>query len=247
MGTSQLLSVPYALYAEKAGSVAGGGGSDADFIKLRSEVDNLKLLMGIAPIVSDIDGNDYHTVGIGTQVWMAENLKTTKLNDGTAIPWNTQTTSWSSQTGQLAYTWYNHDEGFKIIYGGLYDWYVVNTGKACPIGWRVPTEADWTKLFDYLGGPGQAGGKMKETSDAGRWFAPNYGADNSSGFTAMAGGYIPDADGFEQMNKYGYYWSATELNEWNAYSKRLDYDQGDVKQQYEQKVSGLSIRCMKDQ
>ena len=96
-------------------------------------------------LVKDTDGNVYHTVTIGTQVWMKENLKTTKYNDGTPIPLVAESKAWGNLSTP-AYCW------FKTKYGALYNWYTVNTGKLCPLGWHVPTDAEWTKLITYLGG-----------------------------------------------------------------------------------------------
>ena len=98
--------------------------------------------------VTDKDDNVYHTVTIGTQTWMAENLKTTKYNDGTAIPLVTDSTAWTSLLTP-AYCWYNYDATtYKNTYGALYNWYAVNTGKLAPIGWHVATDAEWTTLTD---------------------------------------------------------------------------------------------------
>ena len=110
------------------------------------------------PNVVDIDGNVYHTVTIGTQVWMVENLKTTKYNDGTAIPLVTDNTAWGALTTP-GYCWYNNDSAtYKNTYGALYNWYAVNTGKLAPTGWHVPTDSEWTVLTTYLGGQSVAGG-----------------------------------------------------------------------------------------
>jgi len=114
-----------------------------------------------ASTVKDIDGNEYPTVVIGEQEWMAENLKTTRFNDGTSIPLVTDELKWN-RTFSPAYTWYNNDKDqYKDAYGALYNWYAVNTEKLCPQGWHVPTEAEWSILTDYLGGKTIAGGKMK--------------------------------------------------------------------------------------
>ena len=142
--------------------------------------------------VTDIDSNVYHTVTIGTQVWMVENLKTTRYNDGQEIPLVTDTVSWENLTSP-GYSWFNNDTVFKKSYGALYNWYTVNTGKLAPAGWHVPTLTEWNTLAAFLGGNTTAGGKMKSTgtieSDTGLWYSPNTNATNSSGFTAIPGGY----------------------------------------------------------
>jgi len=140
-------------------------------------------------IVKDADGNIYHTVTIGTQVWMAEDLKTTRYNDGTPIPYVTDTVEWGSLHSG-AYCWANNDESNKTVYGALYNWYTTNTGKLCPTGWHVSSNNDWETLINYCGGWEIAGGKLKEAGTA-HWDAPNVGATNEFGFTALpAGGRV---------------------------------------------------------
>ena len=96
--------------------------------------------------------NEYHTVIIGNQTWMVENLKVTEYNDGTAIPLVESNSDWWNRT-TAAYSWNENDEAkYKDSYGALYNWYAVNTGKLCPAGWHVPTDAEWTELIRYLGG-----------------------------------------------------------------------------------------------
>ena len=139
------------------------------------------------PTVTDRDGNSYNTVTIGSQTWMTENLRVTRLNDNTPIQLVTSNSSWASMTTP-AYCWYNNDEAAnKNIYGGLYNWYAVNTGKLCPSGWHVPSHQEFTVLRDYLGGATAAGGKLKEVGLT-HWKSPNTGATDSSGFTAVPSG-----------------------------------------------------------
>lgn len=134
-----------------------------------------------------IDGDVYRTDTIGSQVWMVENLKTTKYNDGSSIPNVTDNTTWNGlNTG--AYCWYNSDISNKKPYGALYNWYTLNTGKLAPYGWHVPTDVEWESLIDHLGGESVAGGKLKESGTT-HWQTPNIGATNESGFTAVPGGF----------------------------------------------------------
>ena len=144
---------------------------------------------GPAPIVTgtmtDIEGNVYPTVIIGKQEWMAANLKTTTYNDGTPIPQVTDASAWSSILLGGAYSWYDNDLANKEVYGALYNWSTVETGKLCPTGWDVPVSENWGALTDYLGGKdalGQnldgkvvAGGKLKEKGTL-HWQSPNTGA-----------------------------------------------------------------------
>jgi uncharacterized protein (TIGR02145 family) len=113
-------------------------------------------------IVTDKDGNVYHTITIGTQVWMVENLKTTKYNDGTDIPLVKDSATWANLTTP-GYCWlYNDQTTYINTTGALYNWYAVNTGKLAPIGWHVPSDSDFIALTKYLGGENTAGGKLKE-------------------------------------------------------------------------------------
>jgi uncharacterized protein (TIGR02145 family) len=144
-------------------------------------------------IVKDIDGNVYTAITIGTQIWMGENLKTTRYNDKTEIPNVVSNVLWQELTSG-AYSWYDHDEStYKKAYGGLYNWYAANSGKLCPVGWRLPTPEDWTTLSDFLGGDEIAGGKLKETGTT-HWSSPNTGATNETGFTGLPTG-LRESDG----------------------------------------------------
>jgi uncharacterized protein (TIGR02145 family) len=112
----------------------------------------LSLTVLQAQNVTDIEGNDYTTVTIGTQTWMGENLKTTKLTDGESIPKITDNAAWPN-LATPAYCWYNNDEtAHKKIYGALYNWYTVNTGKLCPTGWHIPSDDEWKTMIAFLGG-----------------------------------------------------------------------------------------------
>jgi uncharacterized protein (TIGR02145 family) len=161
--------------------------------------------------IADIDGNIYKVVTIGTQVWMAENLKTTKFKNGDDIPEITNSNTWFTlKTG--AYCNYDNLPGYKDIYGLYYNFYaVVDSKKLCPSGWHMPTDAEWTTLIESLGGKEFAGEKLKETGTA-HWDGPNI-ATNSSGFSARGGGHRSggnDGSGaFEGMKGYGIFWTST--------------------------------------
>jgi len=140
-----------------------------------------------AQTLKDIEGNVYPTVNIGTQVWMAENLKTTKYNDGMAMPLVSDNNAWEALKTP-GYCWYNNDAAAnKNRFGALYNWYTVNTKKLCPAGWHVPNDKEWTTLRTYLGGEEIAGGKLKETGTT-HWTSPNTDATNQTEFTALPGG-----------------------------------------------------------
>jgi len=197
--------------------------------------------------VTDIDGNIYHTVIIGNQTWMVENLKTTKYNDGTTIPLITDNAMWATLNAP-AYCWYNTETMIdKNIYGALYNWYAVKTGKLCPVGWHVPTDMEWDILINYLGGECVAGGKLKEKGTT-HWFDENVGASNSSGFTALAGGYRECSGQFYEIGLVGKWWTLTKnidhLN--HAYYLMAFNDDPTIIKSYSSFKYGFSIRCIKD-
>jgi uncharacterized protein (TIGR02145 family) len=201
--------------------------------------------------LTDIEGNAYNTATIGTQIWMAENLKTTKYNDGTNIIYITEPSPWAALTSP-AYCWYNSD---PITYnnngfGALYNWYVVDAvtngnKNVCPTGWHVPSDEEWTDLTDFLGGESVAGGKLKESGTT-HWQSPNVGATNESGFTALPGGYR-HADGtFNYVNILGGWWSSTESSITNAWYRHIGAPETYVSRISDFKKSGFSVRCIKD-
>lgn len=194
--------------------------------------------------MTDIDGNTYKTVTIGTQTWMAENLKVTKYNDGAAIPNITDATEWSElTTGALCD--YENTPSNSETYGKLYNWHAVNTGKLAPKGWHVASHAEWTELIDYFGGTSFAGGRLKETGTT-HWASPNTGASNVTGFTALPGGVRDSGGAFGSIGYYGYWWSATEYGTIDAWYRYLNYDDSDVYWGIYYKEVGRSVRCVRD-
>ena len=195
--------------------------------------------------VTDVDGNVYTTVTIGTQTWMVENLKATTYNDGTPISLVTDNNQWKNLNA-AAFCWYANDAAtYKNPYGALYNWYAVNTGKLCPSGWHVPTHAEWTELTDYFGGGTVAGGSLKESGTM-HWASPNVDATNESGFTGLPGGARQDG-GFLFIGVSGSWWSATEYNSEWAYERGLNYNSGNVFWvNFNPKTNGYSVRCLKD-
>jgi uncharacterized protein (TIGR02145 family) len=200
--------------------------------------------------VTDIDGNSYNTIQISTQTWMAENLKTTKFNNGTEIPLVTDGTVWSNLTTD-GYCWYNNDASVnKITYGALYNWYTVNKGNLCPTGWHVSSSAEWETMATYLGGvPDHFQKKLKETGTT-HWYLNTPGqlhdATNSSGFTALPGGLRSVNGMFSQIRGEGHWWTSTESDATTANSLALYfYDMGGTPEAHAKKL-GLSVRCVKD-
>jgi len=199
-----------------------------------------------AGTVTDIDGNIYEVIKIGTQTWFAENLKTTRYNDNSGIPLITSNTDWAALTTP-GYCWYNNDEtANKPLYGALYNWYTVNTGKLCPIGWHVPTNDDFTILTEFLGGTAIAGGKMKEAGLA-HWTTPNTGATNESGFTALPAGIRNDLGVFTGINLNTHWWSATQYNIYKPYYRSIGHNNSVAFVGYGSlNQHGFTIRCVKD-
>jgi uncharacterized protein (TIGR02145 family) len=200
------------------------------------------------PDISDVDGNIYKSVFIGTQQWMAENLKTSKYNDGSIISNFTSVTQWTNlTTGAWAYYDNNSDNNSK--YGKLYNWYALSittngNKNVCPTGWHVPTDNEWTALKVYLGGKAIAGGKMKEVGIT-SWNTPNTGAVNTSLFSALPGGTL-NFTGFDLIGDEGYWWSSTEYGIGSAWYSGLFNDSRYVSGFNANKSFGFSVRCIKD-
>jgi uncharacterized protein (TIGR02145 family) len=166
------------------------------------------------------DNKKYKTVIIGTQTWMAENLSY-KAKDG----------CWS----------YNNDETYVEKYGYLYNW--ITAKDACPKGWHLPTDAEWTTLTKFVGSENIAGGILKITTI---WGRPNSGATNEVGFTALPGGCRNYDKTFEKLGDYGYWWTSTDINVSNAWYRNMSYGYSSVNRSLTSKDYGYSIRCVKD-
>ncbi|MDD5673049.1 MAG: FISUMP domain-containing protein [Chitinivibrionales bacterium] len=194
---------------------------------------------------TDIDGNTYDTVSIGTQVWMVENLKTTKYNDGTAVHLVADSTAWSNLTTD-GYCWYNNSVSYWNTYGALYNWYAVNTGKLAPTGWHVPSDSEWEVLGNYLGGDNVAGGPLKESGMT-YWASPNKNATNSTGFSALPGGYRVSTGSFSSIGSTGYWWSSTVDNATSSWARGMASNSAIVgRSNYGNNSYGFSIRCVKN-
>jgi uncharacterized protein (TIGR02145 family) len=207
--------------------------------------------MSLTTLVIDKDGNIYNIVTIGSQVWMAENLKTTKYSNGEQLPNETDRIKWLNlSTG--AYCWYNNSETiYKNAFGALYNWYAVQDSRnICPTGWHVPSTAEWTTLTSYLGGESVSGGKLKETGTT-HWQSPNTSATNETGFTALPGGsrFYEMNSGielFDGFGSYGYWWSVTGYSSAFAWYRSISYNSGNAVTYDEWKSDGFSVRCLKD-
>ena len=194
--------------------------------------------------MTDQEGNVYKTIVIGTQEWMAENLKTSTYRNGDLIPNVTDNAQWTGLTSG-AWCYYNNDPQFECPYGKLYNWYTVaDSRNVCPEGWHVPTDAEWTTLTNYLGGESIAGGKMKSTGT--QYWLYNNVADNSSGFSGLPGGVRGDSGAFSSIGYAGYWWSSTENDTYYAWYRFLDYSLGFVNRGNYFKSYGFSVRCLRD-
>ena len=195
--------------------------------------------------IIDIDGNYYNIVTIGSQVWLGENLKTTRYNDGTPIPNVTDNIAWASLTSP-AYCWFRNDRTiFGETYGALYNWYTVNADNLCPTDWHIPTQENWATLSEYLGGENVAGGKLKEAGTS-HWRTPNTAATNETGFTALPGNERYTGGRFMEIGSAAYFWSTTEINDSLARYYGLFNDNGFFSMGNATKQLGFSVRCLKE-
>ena len=223
---------------------ASGLGTGADIAFITSDTSDIvkNFNPGLTyDSIYDLEGNKYRTIEIGTQTWMAENLKSTKYNDGSDIPFVLDVSAWALLTTP-GYCWYNND---SVGYGAIYNWYTVNTGRLCPEGWHVPSDDEWTTLTDFLGGKSNAGGKLKETGTS-HWQSPNTGATNETGFTGLPTGYRNYGGGFNSINKYGFWWSSTEWSSTGAWYRDVNFSYTYVDRSNSNKKSGATVRCLKD-
>lgn len=268
MGSSQLLSVPYALYAENAGNV-----SDNQQLSVSATGDTLYLQNGGFVIIPGISaannqgggGNGIFTPGAGVifngytyasvvlgngQEWMAENLRTTTYANGDAIPNVANSSQWKNLTTG-AWIHYNNDSQYENPYGKLYNWYTVaDPRNVCPTGWHVPSDAEWSTFINYLDPNGgsnynTAGGKMKSTGTQ-YWLSPNTDATNESGFSGLPGGYRDLNGPFYYIGNQGVWWSSTQGTTNLAWHSNLYSDGGNLVRGNLLKQNGYSVRCLRD-
>ena len=232
----------YYVRAYATNSIGTGYGNEISF-KTLGILFNPNLTYGT---LTDIDGNTYKTITIGTQTWMAENLKTTKYRNGDPIANVKENATWAALTSG-AYCWYKNDSVVnKSLYGALYNWYAVSDSrKIAPTGWHVPTTAEVTTLVTFLGGEGAAGGKVKEEGTI-HFVVSNYLATNSSGFSALPGGLRFNGGVFDYVTTAGYWWSSTEISSTNSTTFSVASSNDDVYLFTNSKTDGLSVRCIKD-
>ena len=269
---NEFLSVPYALLSASSGNNTPGpqgvkgekgdvgpiGPQGADGPPLNIQVSNLGdtlkfsngnyvIIPGISRInkqVKDIDGNVYKAYSIGKQIWMAENLRVTKLNDGSIIPNISSPNEWVN-TKSKAYCFFNNNNQNISNYGLLYNYYAISS-KLCPSGWHVPSDSDWNMLIDYLGGELNAGTKLKEIGTT-FWKSPNLGVTNSSLFSGVGGGRRSEVDGSDGfLNEIGFWWSSTINSSNKIWVRTLKSSDTKVEKIQSENTGGYSVRCLKD-
>ncbi len=276
-GKSQIVSVPYAFYADYAENLAGGytetqglgdviavnnaangqiknvtNPTDPQDAMTKAFADWIFSVLGIAPLnfsgtMTDMDGNIYKTVTIGDQVWMAENLRTTRYSDNTTIPLVTINADWADLTTP-AYCWYGNglsNSAVAAVCGALYNWYTVNTDLLCPTGWHVPSAEDMALLMNYLGGTSLAGGKLKENGSK-NWNIPNTGATNESGFTALPCGGREFDGAFIGIGNGAMLWTSKNVSSDNGTCGIMVFNATDFAGVDHAKKAGFSVRCIKD-
>lgn len=197
--------------------------------------------------VTDIDGNVYKTITIGTQTWMAENLKVSRYQNGDSINVIPDATAWGNQTSG-AYCFFSNSSSKGATYGKLYNWLAVtDTRNICPTGWHMPTDAEWETLYAYLGGyVSETSHKLRETGIT-HWAYINDGATNESGFTALPGGMRDYGGLFTDLGQMGFWWCSTPAGDYYNLDAVYYYlDQSGVNQGTGSKLNGLSVRCVKD-
>jgi uncharacterized protein (TIGR02145 family) len=282
MGTTQLLSVPYALYANSAGNAQTTTPTLASVLAVNNGANNLQ----IKNLADPTDAKDAVTKGfseaqlqaqvaqlqaqitalqnaivaplpsvtIGTQIWSSTNLDVTTYNDGTPIPQVTDPLQWEILTTG-AWCYYNNDPANGALYGKLYNWYAVagihdndpsTPNKIlAPIGWHIPTDAEWTTLITFLGGESVAGGKMKSTGTS-LWLSPNTAATNESGFTGHPGGLRNEWGYFFSISDRGFWWSSSEEDTSNVWTRLLDSLSGYATRATNIRDYGYSVRCIRN-
>ncbi len=284
LGTQQMLSVPYALYANKTGELSVNVSVSGDTLFLGNE--NFVVIPGISISNSSasntgsvlLPGNDtcddqeisrkgcqgqtsmvynehtYGLIDIYGQCWFTENLTTDKYNNGEIILSDLDSTTWTTTT-EGAYAIYENENIYNQVYGKLYNWYAAMDERGlCPLGWRVPSDCDWMYLESRLGmswwlieqlgdrGTNQ-GEKLKSTTN---WTNPNLGASNSSGFTALPGGFLTSSFEYLEMFNEGVFLSTTEDVYFNAViTRNLRYDKSNVIRNGTFKNDGVSVRCVR--
>jgi len=222
-----------------------------------TDIDSVFYINTVAEPVTDFDGNTYQTVQIGTQIWMAENLKTTHYANGDAISLITVDADWANlgdNNTDAAYCYYNNNaSGEATTYGALYTWAAAMNGSVtesaqgiCPTGWHLPSATEYTELTDFLGGIDVSGGKMKEVGTT-HWSSPNEGATNESNFSGIGSAYRRYDNGlYAGIKTIAYFWTSTSASDTNAWTLKLSYLSATTSQMSLNKSLGATVRCVKN-
>src|ERR1022692_3665081 len=207
----------------------------------------LVIAMHTVAQVTDKDGNNYKTVKIGTQEWMAENLDVSQFRNGDLIPQAMTGEEWikAGDQGKPSWCYYDNDPANGQIYGKLYNWFAVNDSRGvAPNGWHVPSYSEWADITNYLGGVNEAGSKMKYTEG----WKSNGNGTNESGFAGLASGNRYNDGMFLLIGSNGDWWSTLTLESSTifAWYSSLKDDNADISMYVENKVTGHSVRCVRD-
>jgi uncharacterized protein (TIGR02145 family) len=197
--------------------------------------------------LTDLQGNVYNTIGIGSQIWMVENLNTTIFNDGTPITQVLEDSLWKD-IQYPGYCWYNCDSiTNRKTFGALYNYYAVEPGKLCPDGWHIPNYAEWRTLSTFLGGINVAGGKLKDYYSS-YWQGTNICIPNNLGFVALPGGRRFGINGkFNEIGTRGYWWTSTLKDKYFVFSISMSSSSLNLDTFASNKQDGFSVRCIRDQ
>jgi len=207
--------------------------------------------------VTDIDGNIYPTVQMCNQVWTAKNLNVSHYRNGDVIPQVTDSITWANLTTG-AWCYYENNTSNGLIYGKLYNWYAVNDPRGlAPIGYHIPSDMEWNVVINCLGGGNSAAGYMKEVSFI-HWGNPGNGyngGNNSSGFTALPGGFRLDSSYelgnmlygvFDNVQTGGFWWTSTDTNSPSAWVYDMAFESDGIERYDAGKAWGFSVRCVKN-
>lgn len=211
----------------------------------REELYSVQNIDKVYQTVTDQEGNIYKTIKIGTQVWMAENLRTTRYRDGSLIPNIYDDIIWDNMT-RGAYCHYENNDSLAAVYGHLYNWYAVTDGRGlAPPGWHIPTESEWETMAVFLGGDLIAGSKLKETGSV-HWNVPNSGSTNQSGFNALPCGARGEVGQYCYLGTMGYWWSSDITSNSTAYLRGVTNNSSQFLKYTYNKEYGFTLRCVKD-
>ncbi len=252
LGTQQMMSVPYALYAgaceisvSEIGDTLYSGNGNFVIVPGISDANysSTEVLFVQGDGVTDIDGTVYPTIIINGQEWMQQNLAVSRYRNGEPISTGLSNSIWQNITSG-AYAIYNNDLANNATYGKLYNWYAVSDSRGlCPSGWHVPSDAEWTSFVEGLGGPLVGGGRMKSIE---LWAIPNIGASNDSEFNGVPAGYRSISGAFNSIGSSNFLWSGSQSSDLQAWDRLLSYSNSNLILGDSDKNNGFSVRCIKD-